>query len=108
MLIQTVQLQKNSATQVALISLAVPGAFVGLVRGRSVPVDEILGDEATWVLGAHKSVHLIAIERRCLRAGAGLEMMAQPRSRGIKPVAEGALHIGTSMDARVQMLRAVL
>lgn len=105
MLVQAVDLAEAAVAEVALVGAAVPRHAGGLVRrGRPVPADELLGDEAAGILGPHRLVDPVAVQGRGARAAAALEVVREARSRRVAALAEGARYGLAAVGARVEVL----
>lgn len=84
--------------QVALIPEPVPRLAARLVRRAAVVLEQLLGDDAAGVPGAHELVHLVPV-RVHLGARAGLEVMREPRGRGEAALAAGTGNVGAAVAA---------
>lgn len=103
MLAETVQAAKVAVAEVALVAAAVPGARRGLVGGRTVPLEQVLGDETARVLGAHVTVDGVAIGVG-VGAGVHLEMVGETGGGGEASLAKRAGNAAAPVAARVEML----
>lgn len=69
-----------------------------------MPVEQVLGHDAGRVPGPDHPVDLIAVEIRGVTAAASLDMVRETSRRRVCAVAERAVNVGPTMDARVQVL----
>jgi len=105
MLVETGETAKGAGAQVAFVAVAVPGLVRGLVLPIVVPADEVLGDETARVFGPNESENGLAVEVGGAGTGTSLEVMGHAGGRGKRGRTEGALGIGATVRAGVEMLR---
>lgn len=99
------ELRKALGAEVALVSIAVPGAFGGLVGIGPVPFYQMLRDEAAGILRAHELVERIAVDIGSAWAGAALEVVGDTGGCSVPGLAEGAGDaVGGPMSPRFEML----
>ncbi len=72
MLAQALQGLEVAVAKVALVRVAVPRVARHLVPLGAVPAEQLLGDQARWVLGPHYFVHLVPVQEGSSRAVAAL------------------------------------
>lgn len=106
--IQTTQRVKGFTAQVTFIDMSVPRPLGRFILDRAVPADHVLRDGFALVLAADETVELIAVEAPGLGATGILEMVRHSSGGGEAATAEGAQDLGSSVNARVQMLPRAL
>lgn len=106
MLGQPLQRAKERMAEIALVTapIGVIRLLVGLVVGRTLVADQILGEDTSRILAAYELVQRIAVHFAGLWAGAGFEVVRHPR--GCDPTAptEGAPNTLAQVSAGVKML----
>lgn len=103
-LVQAGQCREGPGTEIALVAMAIPGPPGSLVRVGTLPTDHVLRYDAARVLLSYKAVQVVLVNTSGPGTRASLKMVGHACGRSEVSLAEGALYLGSEVDARLQML----